>query len=232
MLLMNCDLGEHGVANIIDDELVKYIDIANIACGGHAGDKQSVEHYVNLCAKHNVKITAHISYPDKENFGRKVIQIDDAKLLQSFDKQLQLFDNIQSIKPHGALYNELNVNEKLSNLFITWCLQNNINELVLSPNGIVKKVAEQNGIKILNESFAERGYMLNAQAQPALIPRGQKNAELTNVDDALNQFRQLNKGFISVDSNNIPFVSETICIHSDSEIAVDLAKKIHGEIHV
>jgi len=232
MLLINCDLGEHGVANTIDDELVKYINIANIACGGHAGDKHSVEYYVNLCNKFNVKITAHISYPDKENFGRKVIQIDDASLIESFDEQFKLFDDIKSIKPHGALYNELNVNEKLAQLFIKWCMQNNISELVLSPNGIVKNIAQASGIKVLNESFAERGYMLNGKLDPTLIPRGQENAEITNVGDALIQFRQLNNGYITVDSKNILFTSETICIHSDSAIAIDLAKRLYGEINV
>lgn len=232
MLLINCDLGEHGVANTIDDELVKYINIANIACGGHAGDKHSVEYYVNLCNKYNVKITAHISYPDKENFGRKVIQIDDDSLIESFDEQFKLFDDIKSIKPHGALYNELNVNEKLAQLFIKWCLQNNISELVLSPNGIVKNIAQASGIKVLNESFAERGYMLNGKLDPILIPRGQENAEITNVGDALIQFRQLNNGYIAVDSKNILFTSETICIHSDSAIAIDLAKRLYGEINV
>ncbi|MDE4992545.1 LamB/YcsF family protein, partial [Francisella tularensis] len=76
MLLINCDLGERGVAHPIDDRRVDYIDIANIACGGHAGDKASVDYYLNLCKGKNVKITAHISYPYKQNFGRQVIDID------------------------------------------------------------------------------------------------------------------------------------------------------------
>ena len=117
MLLINCDLGERGTANKIDDQILKHIDIANIACGGHAGNQESVKYYTNLCNQHNIKITAHISYPDTENFGRKVMQISDTDLLKSFDKQFSLFDDVRAIKPHGALYNELNINESLSELF-------------------------------------------------------------------------------------------------------------------
>ncbi|WP_150467243.1 5-oxoprolinase subunit PxpA [Francisella sp. SYW-9] len=228
MLLINCDLGERGVAHTVDDQLVKYIDIANIACGGHAGDKQSVDYYVDLCKKNNVKVTAHISYPDKEDFGRKVIKIDDRSLCKSFDEQFALFDgHIKAIKPHGALYNELNVNEKLVKTFTSWCLKNDVQELLVSPFGLLKKYAEENGIKTIKESFAERGYLLDKNNNPMLIPRGQPNAEIKEVDKAVDQYRELAKGFINVNGQEIAFDSQTICIHSDSEIALELAKELN-----
>lgn len=228
MLLVNCDLGERGVAHPVDDKLVEYIDIANIACGGHAGDKQSVDYYLDLCKQNNVKVTAHISYPDKENFGRKVIQIDNAKLCESFDEQLALFDNrIKAIKPHGALYNELNVNQELAKVFVNWCAKNNINELVLSPFGKVREYAEISGIQVIKESFAERGYLLDVNNNPMLIPRGQPNAEIHSVQDAVKQFNQLQGGFINIGNNQVAFDSQTICIHSDSKIALELAKELY-----
>ncbi|APC97403.1 5-oxoprolinase subunit PxpA [Francisella frigiditurris] len=226
MLLINCDLGERGVANVIDDQLVKYIDMANIACGGHAGSKESVDYYRNLCKKNNVKITAHISYPDKENFGRKVISIEDSKLLKSFDEQFALFDDVKAIKPHGAFYNELNVNQPLAKLFINWCVKNNIKELVLSPFGIVKKIAVENDIQVLGESFAERGYMLDNYGNPTLIPRGQPQAEIHDVGLAAMQYDQLKEGFLNINSKKIEFISDTICIHSDSKISLELAKEL------
>ncbi|AIT09663.1 lactam utilization protein LamB [Candidatus Francisella endociliophora] len=229
MLLINCDLGERGVAHPVDDQLVSYIDMANIACGGHAGDKQSVDYYVNLCKQNNVKITAHISYPDKENFGRKVIEIENAELCQSFDKQFTLFDDqVKAIKPHGALYNELNVNEELAKVFVSWCVKNNIQELVLSPFGKVKKYARASGIKVIKESFAERGYQLDINGNPMLIPRGQPNAEIHNVEKAVKQFKQLQRGYIDVNAQQIVFESQTICIHSDSAIALELAKELYS----
>lgn len=228
MTLINCDLGERGVAHPIDDKLIKYIDIANIACGGHAGDKESVDYYVRLCKSNNVKITAHISYPDKENFGRKVIEIDNDELLKSFDEQFVLFDNVQTVKPHGALYNELNKNSKLAHLFIDWCVKNNINELVTSPFGVVGKYAKTKGITILKECFVERGYMLDGNSNPVLIPRGMPNDEIEIVAEAVKQYSQLKNGYIKIANQKIAFASETVCIHSDSSIALELAKALHS----
>ncbi|QWU99373.1 5-oxoprolinase subunit PxpA [Francisella salimarina] len=228
MLLINCDLGERGVAHPIDDKLVEYIDIANIACGGHAGNKESVDYYVNLCRDHNVKITAHISYPDKENFGRKVISIANDILCSSFDEQFALFDkDIKAVKPHGALYNELNVNQELAKVFIGWCIKNDIQKLVVSPFGMVAEYAKENGIKIVKESFAERGYMLDSVNNPMLIPRGQPNAEIHNVMEAVEQYNQLKQGFIKIDDQYILFESQTVCIHSDSKIALELAQQMY-----
>ncbi|ASG67117.1 lactam utilization protein [Francisella halioticida] len=228
MLLINCDLGERGVAHVVDDQLVKYIDIANIACGGHAGDKQSVDYYVDLCKKNNVKVTAHVSYPDKENFGRKVINMVDGDLCDSFDEQFALFDgNIKSIKPHGALYNELNVDEKLVKTFVSWCVKNDVQELLVSPFGLLKKHAEENDIKTTLESFSERGYFLDKNNKPMLIPRGQPNAEIKDVQKTVEQYRELARGFINVKGQEIAFDSQTICIHSDSEIVLELAKQLN-----
>tara|TARA_B110000977_G_C11041237_1_gene478945 strand:+ start:1058 stop:1759 length:702 start_codon:yes stop_codon:yes gene_type:complete len=226
MLLINCDLGERGSANKIDDQLLEHINIANIACGGHAGNKESVDYYTDLCTKYKIKITAHISYPDTENFGRKVMQISDIDLLKSFDKQFSLFDDVRAIKPHGALYNELRVNTKLSRLFINWCRSNDIQELVLSPNGIVTDHAKENDIRVITESFIERGYMLNEDNTPVLIPRGEPNAEIRDVSKALEQYIELNNNWISINGKAIDFSSQTACIHSDSDIALELVKAI------
>lgn len=227
MLLINCDLGERGVAHSIDDQLINYIDIANIACGGHAGDQQSVDYYVNLCKKNDIKVTAHISYPDKENFGRKSITVENDVLLKSFDQQFKLFNNIYIVKPHGALYNDLNKNLGLAKLFIKWCVANKIQELVTSPFGIVASYANAAGIRVIKESFAERGYMLDNKSNPVLIPRGMPNAEIDSIENATKQFDQLNKGYININGKNIVYESETICIHSDSIIALELAQALY-----
>lgn len=228
MLLINCDLGERGVAHQTDDKLIEYIDIANIACGGHAGSKESVGYYVDLCVKASVKITAHISYPDKANFGRKVIEVDDEFLLKSFDEQFALFDGIQAIKPHGALYNELNKNQNLAKLFVNWCLKNNVNELITSPFGELAKHAKKQDIIIIKESFIERGYMLDEYSNPMIIPRGMLDAEIDDVGKAMLQFEQLNNGFIDISGVKTDFISDTICIHSDSSIALELAQVLRS----
>ncbi|MDE4955236.1 LamB/YcsF family protein, partial [Francisella tularensis] len=80
---------------------------------------------------------------------------------ESFDQQFELFDSeIQAIKPHGVLYKQLNVDQELAKTFIQWGIKNNIDELLVSPFGVVADYAKDKGIKTIKESFAERGYML------------------------------------------------------------------------
>ena len=108
---INCDLGE-GMGT--DAEIMPYISSCNIACGGHAGDKNTMREVSALALSHAVKIGAHPSFPDKENFGRKELEITDKLLAESLISQVQGLKEIveyaggklHHIKPHGALYNK------------------------------------------------------------------------------------------------------------------------------
>ena len=118
---LNADLGEHPSSEI-DEEIMPYISSCNIACGGHIGDEESVRRTITLARKFNVSIGAHPSYPDKENFGRKVMLISPEDLKQEIFKQIELVSRIckeenvalHHIKPHGALYNQAAKNEKIA----------------------------------------------------------------------------------------------------------------------
>ena len=117
--LLNCDLGE-GIGN--DELLMPYIQLCNIACGGHFGDYNSVKETVIIAKKYQVKIGAHPSYPDIINFGRKTMQISELEFNDSILAQIELVSHVLieeneelfHIKPHGALYNDLMVNKELS----------------------------------------------------------------------------------------------------------------------
>ena len=111
--------------------------------------------------------------------------------------------------------------------FVSWCVKSDVQELLVSPFGLLKKHAEENGIKTIKESFAERGYLLDKNNNPTLVPRGQPNAEIKEVQKAVKQYRELAGGFINVNGEKIAFDSQTICIHSDSEIALELAKELN-----
>ncbi len=227
MLKINCDIGERGVAHPVDDRLMQYIDIANIACGGHAGDQQSVDYYLSLCHKHKVRPSAHVGYPDPENFGRKRMEISNRELFDSLDKQIALFPSIEMIKPHGALYFAINDSDELAQMFVDWCIKNNLSSIINTPFGHVAKICQKRGdITLLRESFVERGYFLKENAYPELIPRGQSNAEIKEVSQAVEQYNQLLRGFITIDGTQQVFYSDTACIHSDSSIALELVKAI------
>ena len=109
---INCDVGE-GMQN--EAELFPFITSCNIACGGHAGNAESIRYVIRLAAEHNVKIGAHPSYPDREHFGRRSLSLPAQALIGSIQEQLLLFFKIAAqenvevhhIKAHGALYNDI-----------------------------------------------------------------------------------------------------------------------------
>mgnify|MGYP001628281198 CR=1 FL=1 len=116
---INCDVGE-GVGNEAD--IFPYISSCNIACGGHAGDTETMYRVVSLAKQHRLKVGAHPSYPDKTNFGREVMDISNKDLVQSIQKQLSDFDavlqqeevTLHHIKAHGALYNQTAKDKELA----------------------------------------------------------------------------------------------------------------------
>ena len=120
---INCDVGE-GIA--IEHLLMPYISSCNIACGGHFGDANSIDKTLEFVIKNDVKIGAHPSFPDTENFGRKRLYLSDEELKKSLEAQMDLFlerlhlagGNLHHIKPHGALYNTIVIDEKLAISFV------------------------------------------------------------------------------------------------------------------
>jgi len=103
---INCDIGERGPGHAVDRRLMEVVHIANLACGGHAGDRASVQAFRALAEEHGVELAAHLSYPDRPNFGRRVLAMPLPALLASLDEQLALLPSPKRVKFHGALYNE------------------------------------------------------------------------------------------------------------------------------
>lgn len=224
MKYLNCDIGERGINHPIDNELMKYIHIANIACGGHAGFSETVAYYSELAKQNEVLISAHLSYPDKDNFGRIKMAIETNVLLDSLTAQYQLLP-CGIIKFHGALYHAVNNDANLANDIGEWLLTHKVQQLIAPPRGYLSNFCYEHGIKVMTEGFIERGYdFINGELQ--LIPRGHVGAELLTVEDALEQYRYLETGVVNVAGVMFDLNVDTLCIHSDSLIALDLAKAI------
>ncbi len=220
-MLINCDIGERGTAHKIDDRLMGLIDIANIACGGHAGDRESVEYYTTLAQDRRVKITAHLSYPDKVNFGRKVLEISEKELLNSLDAQYALISDVKTVKFHGALYNEANINEELARLLLKWLEANEIEEILTPSNSLLN--ALNSSIKVLHEAFLDRTYILK-DGVLQLSPRTLSYAVITDPKLALQQFHEIKSGQLL----NQALKADTLCLHSDNTNALRILEAIKG----
>lgn len=235
MIKVNCDIGERGANHPVDNSLMEYISIANIACGGHAGNKESVDFYLSLAEKYGVMPTAHLSYPDKENFGRTSMDISIEDLEESLNSQYKLMDSVKSVKFHGALYNDLCVNSELATSLSKWLMKHDIKSVVTPFGSELAFACASLGIEVLNEGFAERRYRYE-NGRLLLVPRSKSYASIKECNEAVNHSEyMIAKGMVScvvsdlnyvLETKDFPIKVDTICIHSDSEIALELAKKL------
>lgn len=222
---INVDVGE-GLQN--EAVILPHISACNIACGAHAGDKQTILNILALAKTYNVAVGAHPSYPDKANFGRKIMQITDEDLYESLVHQLQLFKKlathknvkINHVKPHGALYNVITKDEKMAQLVVN-AIENSIgNTTIFVPyNSVIEQVAIQKGLKVYYEVFADRNYNTDL----SLVDRTQKNAILTNIESIKNHIDVLLQEKVKTISGNFATIkADTFCVHGDHPNATEL----------
>ncbi|MDC7223086.1 MAG: LamB/YcsF family protein [Spirochaetales bacterium] len=240
---INCDIGERGATHPVDRELMNHIALANIACGGHAGDRESVDAFLALAKEKDVDVSAHLSYPDRENFGRTSMDIPRKDLLKSLENQYKLIGDVKTVKFHGALYNDCWVDESLAAYLADWLKETGI-ETVVTPDGsCLAEESRRLGMTVLAEAFAERRYAYDPQSERlTLVSRKLDYASIHDMDEAVahavrivregNVDGHIEKGTGKVEIVPRPLKADTICIHSDSPISLELAARLSalGEV--
>jgi 5-oxoprolinase (ATP-hydrolysing) subunit A len=223
-----------------DAQLMPYISSANIACCFHAGDVETMKRTVDLCMQHHVAIGAHVSLPDRENFGR--IDLIDVRyrpedLPEILTEQIELLQKICSeagaaiyhLKPHGALYNRAAWDGVVAS-FICSTMQEVNGKLVLYglSGSQMSEEAAHYGLKFMSEVFADRAYTDDGM----LVPRTQANALITETGQAVRQVLQMiqHGQVLTIHGNNIAMKAETVCIHGDGQHAVEFAGAIREEL--
>ena len=198
MLLINCDLGERGSAHPLDTALMAHIHIANIACGGHAGNSESISFFRNLAEEKNVMVTAHLSYPDRKNFGRVRMDIRRQDLLSSLDTQMQLLPDIHAVKFHGALYNDSVSDPGLAEALAFWSLKHKISSIITPADSEMAAACTETGIRIIPEAFAERRYVMDSATERLVLAgRDKPYASIHDVATALAQAKKIAHGMVS-----------------------------------
>lgn len=228
---INCDLGE-GLS--YDGDLMQYISSCNIACGGHTGNIKTMDKTIALAVANDVKIGIHPSYPDKENFGRKVIDITDEDLKQSLTEQISLFlerlslqnAELHHLKPHGALYNVIAKDAQKAQIVIDVIKALGLNTILYVPyNSEIEHLAIANNIPIQYEVFIDRRY----NEDGSLVSRKEPNAVIYDNKQALDQVVNIvNKNqILSVSDKWIPTQWDTFCIHGDNEHSLSMLAYLH-----
>lgn len=230
---INCDLGEGGEH---DQELMPLISACNIACGGHAGTLETMQHTVDLAMEHGVEIGAHPSYPDKENFGRSSVQMNDEELKRSLVAQILSLKQITEaegailthVKPHGALYNEAQKDRRVAGIIIESILEFGDELVLYAPeNSVISHLAEGK-LKVRFEAFADRNYNLDG----SLVSRKEANALITQKEDVLKHLFSMifEEKITTQKGQKIDTRATTFCLHSDTPNSVEILQYLHTEL--
>jgi UPF0271 protein len=231
---LNADLGE-GAGH--DDELLALVTSANIACGFHAGDADTMRHSIEAARARNVAVGAHPSLFDRENFGRRELPVKPDEIFDAVVYQLGVFQAIAEaagvrpnhVKPHGALYNMAVRDEQLAGAIARATVSVDRNLILFAPqNTALFRAGEQNGLQIAREVFADRNYLSDGQ----LVPRTRADALLHDPTDAAPRvLRMLREGKVrSVDDVDVDVRAETICLHGDNPEAVEFARALRAHL--
>ena len=231
---LNCDIGE-GMNN--DELIMPFISSANMACGYHAGDEKTMWQTIEQAVKHKVAVGAHVSFLDRENFGRREINLAPGEIYELVEQQLIICNEIMDsfdmklshVKPHGALYNMSAKNAAIAKAIARAIKDFNQSLVVFGLSGSHSIYeAKALGLKTASEVFADRTY----QDDGSLTPRSQSNALIEDADEVIRQVLHMIKKrtVVSVSGKEIPIVAETVCIHGDGKHAVEFAEKIYANL--
>lgn len=230
---INCDLGE-GAGN--DTEIMPLIQSCSIASGGHYGTSESIRTTINLAKKHSVKIGAHPSYPDPENFGRTVINMEADSLKNSLIEQVLNVKKIaieegvtmRYVKLHGALYNMAAKDPTIARTVVAAFLKVGNNFNIYTPNGSELQIAAEKYFNVIPEVFIDRRY----QKDGSLTPRSIEGALIQDITQAWNQVKSIYKAqsVQTLTNELIPMTGKTYCLHGDSEHCLTLLQHIHQQL--
>lgn len=236
---LNSDLGEaFGPWAMGDDaEMLAIVSSANVACGGHAGDPETMFRTLTLAKAKGVCVGAHPGFNDREGFGRRVIPMSPAEIGRMCAAQIgaligiaaQVGVPVRYVKPHGALANLAARDRAVADAIVA-CVQKIDPALaILAISGTESEnAARAAGAQVFSEIFADRGYLASGQ----LVPRGQDGAMIHDAAEAAQRLIAfLASGLMPVvDGAPIKLAAHSVCVHGDSPGAVDMAREIRKHL--
>lgn len=236
---LNSDLGEHyGQWRMGDDDtMLTVVTSANVACGFHAGDPESMLRTLRSAARQGVAVGAHVAYPDLVGFGRRPMNLADDELIADVIYQIGALQalarvagtEVSYVKPHGALYNTIARDERQAAAVIAALRSVNPElPLVCLAGSPLVEQARAAGLRAVPEAFADRAY----EADGSLVARSEEGAVLH--DPALvadRMLRLVREGVVPArDGGEVAIAAESICVHGDSAGAVQMAVAVRDHL--
>ncbi len=236
---INCDLGEKSKlhSNKHDPDLLNIVNSANVACGYHAGDEETMNQVVNISKKNGVSIGAHPSFKDPENFGRKRMNLNSTEIKKLIVEQYEILqnialkhnENVSHIKPHGALNNMACEDIDLANTLAKTIYDISKDLIYLVPTGSKMEIAAKKlNMKIACEIFADRNYEDNGN----LVSRSKSNAIITDPEQAKKHVLSMikNQAINCMSGKQLPCKIDSVCIHGDNISSLATAKSIRDNL--
>jgi 5-oxoprolinase (ATP-hydrolysing) subunit A len=237
---LNCDMGEMAdlLADGTQELLMRYISSANIACGGHAGNAEMMRATVEQASRYGVSIGAHPGYEDRESFGRKELQLTPKQMSDSVYRQIialeqiarQCGATIAHVKAHGALYNQAARGRGIAHAIAEGVRRwGNVVVLVGLCGSVMLDEFRVAGFPVAAEAFADRRY----ESDGTLRSRKYSDALLQDPEEAAEQaFRIVSEsGVIAADGSAVLLHADTICIHSDTPGAPQIAAAVRRRLN-
>lgn len=229
---LNADVGEECGD---DAALIPLLTSANVCCGVHAGGPHTMRRTVELCLRHGVRLGAHVSYPDREHFGRRELELPPAEISASVAAQLWALSDVaraagtelRYLKAHGALYNRMARDAVVADAVIAALDAFGPKlPLLTLPGSVAMQRAEAAGIVAVGEAFADRGYQDDGQLQP----RGTPGALLDDVDEVSSRALAWVRGGLmqSVSGKAFELPARSLCVHGDTPGAVAMAAALRS----
>ncbi|QRF61876.1 LamB/YcsF family protein [Variovorax paradoxus] len=236
---LNSDLGEgYGPWAMGDDaQILDCVTSANIACGGHAGDAETMYRTLRLAAERGVKVGAHPGYNDREGFGRRVIPMPPAEIGRMVAAQVGALaamarlagTEVRYVKPHGALGNLAAADMGVAQAIVAALEKVDAALAILAISGTcLEQAARAQGLRAFSEIFADRAYLPNGQ----LVPRGQPGAVLHDAEEAADRLI----GFVRTGrmpvqgAAPIALKADSVCVHGDNAESVEMARHIRKRL--
>ena len=236
---INCDLGEKSKhhSNKHDPDLLEIVNSANVACGYHAGDEQTMNQIVEISKNNGVSIGAHPSFNDPENFGRERMNLSSLEIEKLIFDQYEILqkiatkhgESVSHIKPHGALNNMACEDIDLATTLAKTIKQIDKNLIYLVPTGSkMEEAAKKQDMKIACEIFADRNY----EDDGNLVSRKKPHALITDPDQAKKHVLKMVKtqSLNCHSGKQIPCEIDSVCIHGDNISSLETAKSIKNNL--
>ncbi len=236
---INCDLGEKSKlhSNENDPDLLNIVNSANIACGYHAGDEETMSQVINISKNNGVSIGAHPSFNDPDNFGRKRMNLNEKEIRKLIIDQYEILqriafqhnENVTHIKPHGALNNMACEDIGLATILAKVINEINKDLIYLVPTGSkMESAAKKLNMKIACEIFADRNY----EDDGNLVSRSKPNALITDPEEAKKHVLKMvtNQALSCHSGKQIPCEIDSVCIHGDNQSSLATAKSIRENL--